>query len=373
MKMPVSYHFRRLPGEIQAPESWRMLDHTVARWVTAHGGSSLLATLAGWASHADGHGDSALPLGGEAAGRHGMAPLNGPSLTQIMAEPMVAVLGAGAGDAQAGPVSTPFVIADGHFYLRRNHLHETAVASPVGRRRSNAEADAAVSLEEINVLFQGDADERVRAQRAAVAQVAGKRLLVLTGGPGTGKTTTVLRMLMLLLKRRAASGAEPAVIRIGAPTGKAAQRLSESLREGAARMRGGVVALAAEWQPHLDAALAAEASTLHRLLGSRGQRGGFVHHAGNPVPADIVIVDEASMVDLAMLRNLLDALREDSALILVGDADQLTSVGTGSVLLDLVGAMERGGASDLVRLSHSFRADQSLVPVNEAVRIGDVA
>lgn len=373
MKLPASYHFHRLPGEAPVPEAWRMLDHTVARWVTAHGGSSLLATLAGWASHADGLGDSALPLDGEATGRHGMAPLDGPALAQILAEPMVAVLDASAGDALGGPVSTPFVIDDGHFYLRRNHLHETAIASHIGRRRRSAEADADISPADIDVLFQGDAGERVVAQRAAVAQVAGKRLFVLTGGPGTGKTTTVLRMLMLLLKRRAASGAEPAVIRIGAPTGKAAQRLSESLRDGAARMRGGVIALAAEWQPHLSAALAADASTLHRLLGSRGQRGGFVHHAGNPVPADIVIVDEASMVDLAMLRNLLDALREDAALILVGDADQLTSVGTGSVLLDLVGAMERDGAGDLVRLSHSFRADQSLVPVNEAVRAGDVA
>lgn len=372
MKAAVSYHFRRLPGEAPAPESWRMLDQTVARWVSTHGGSPLLATLAGWASHADGHGDSALPLGGEVAGRHGMAPLDARALAQVMAEPMVAVLDAGARGATDRPAHTPFVIEDGHFYLRRNHLHEAAVASHVGRRRSSVEADAGVSQVDIDVLFQGDADERVLAQRAAVAQVAGKRLFVLTGGPGTGKTTTVLRMLMLLLKRRAVSGAEPAVIRIGAPTGKAAQRLSESLREGAARMREGSAALAAEWQPYLDAALAARASTLHRLLGSRGQRGGFVHHAGNHVPADIVIVDEASMVDLAMLRNLLDALRDDAALILVGDADQLTSVGTGSVLLDLVGAMEGEGARDLVRLSHSFRADQSLVPVNEAVRVGDV-
>src|SRR5690606_29520887 len=117
MKLPASYHFHRLPGEAPVPEAWRMLDHTVARWVTAHGGSSLLATLAGWASHAEGHGDSALPLDGDAAGRNGMAPLDGPALAQILAEPMVAVLDASAGDAPGGPVSTPFVIDDGHFYL----------------------------------------------------------------------------------------------------------------------------------------------------------------------------------------------------------------------------------------------------------------
>lgn len=371
MKVRAGYHFRRVPAEAPAPEAWRMLDRTVARWVAAHGGSPLLATLAGWASHADGQGDSALTLTGESAARHGMAPLDAQALAQLTGEPMVLVIDPAAADSRGEEADPPFVIEDGYFYLRRNHLHEAAVALHVRQRRACARTVAAISEADIDVLFQGDADERVQAQRAAVAQAPGKRLFVLTGGPGTGKTTTVLRMLMLLLKHRAESGDERAVIRIAAPTGKAAQRLSESLREGANRMGEGTATLPAEWQPYLDATLAAHASTLHRLLGSRGHRGGFVHHAGNPVPADIVIIDEASMVDLAMLRNLLDALREDAALILVGDADQLTSVGTGSVLLDLVGAMESDGNSDLVRLSHSFRADQSLLPVNEAVRVGD--
>jgi exodeoxyribonuclease V alpha subunit len=90
------------------------------------------------------------------------------------------------------------------------------------------------------------------------------------------------------------------------------------------------------------------------------------------LPADIVVIDEASMVDLAMLRAVLEALREDCVLVLVGDAEQLASVGTGSVLLDLVGAMESAGAQDLVRLDHSFRADTTLVPINEAVRRGSL-
>ncbi len=372
MKLPPTYDFRRSPTESAPPEPWRMVDLTVARWVTLHGGSPLLARLAGWASHADGHGDSALPLTGEAAGRHGMAPLDAGALAQLMAEPMVAVVDPLQASGRKESASTPFVIDDGHFYLRRNHLHETAIAQQIRQRRSVVRTDESVHQVDIDVLFQSNADQRVAAQRAAVAQVPGKRLFVLTGGPGTGKTTTVLRMLMLLIKRRAESGESPAVIRVSAPTGKAAQRLSESLRDGAALMREGSAALSVEWQSYLDATLEAQASTLHRLLGSRGHRGGFVHHAGNRLPADIVIVDEASMVDLAMLRNLLDALRDDAALILVGDADQLTSVGTGSVLLDLVGAMEGAGADDLVRLSHSFRAEQALVAVNEAVRAGDL-
>ncbi|WP_426690454.1 exodeoxyribonuclease V subunit alpha [Rhodanobacter ginsengiterrae] len=365
MSTPVrSYHFRRLAGETTPPEAWRMLDATVARWVLAHGGSPLLARLAGWASHAEGRGDSALLLTDDAAARLGMPACTATELAALPAESMVAL--AGAGD----PGGTPFVLDPPHFYLRRNYLHETAVARQVRVRRAMA-SPATVAAADLDALFQGDVGATVTPQRQAVTQALGKRLFVLTGGPGTGKTTTVLRMLMLLIRGRAAQGRVAPTIRISAPTGKAAQRLSESLRDGAQRMRGGQPPLDPAWQPPLECALAAEASTLHRLLGSRGRHGGFAYHADNPIPADIVIVDEASMVDLAMLRNLLDALHEDTVLILVGDADQLTSVGTGSVLLDLVGAMEAEGASDLVRLRHSFRADQSLVPINDAIRRGD--
>lgn len=369
MNAPISgYHFHRMVGETPPPEAWRMLDATVARWVLAHGGSPLLAQLAGWASHAEGRGDSALLLSGEAAGRHGMHTLSAEELVALQAEPMVAL--AGASDSGG----TPFVLDLPHFYLRRNYLHEAAVARQVRERREASLPLCGSDLADIDALFQGDGADRVQPQRQAVAQVLGKRLFVLTGGPGTGKTTTVLRMLMMLIKNRFAATHMAPTIRISAPTGKAAQRLSESLRDGAQRMRAVEhFANGGDWQPYLECALGAEASTLHRLLGSRGRQGGFVHHADNPIPADIVVVDEASMVDLAMLRNLLDALRKDAALILVGDADQLTSVGTGSVLLDLVGAMEGARAPDLVRLIHSFRADQSLVPINEAIRHGDVA
>ena len=362
------YHFRPLPIDALAPDAWRALDRAVARWVVIHGGSPLLALVAGWASLAEGHGDSALPLTGADSTRHGMPALDAAARAALQTEPMVSLLDNG----QSPPTDTPFVIEYEHFYLRRNFRHEIAVAQRLNARRMAQLPVGPTSAADLAVLFHGATDTDVQAQRDAVGGVLGRRLFVLTGGPGTGKTTTVLRMLLMLIKDAADRGMPAPVIRLGAPTGKAAQRLSESLRDGAKGLREHVDgALPAAWQTYLAAALGADASTLHRLLGSRGRSGGFRYHADDPLPADIVVVDEASMVDLALLRALLDALRDDAALILVGDADQLTSVGTGSVLLDLVSALEADAAPELVRLQHSFRADQSLVPINHAILRGD--
>ncbi len=367
---PEGYHFHPLPIDAAAPEAWRALDRAVARWVVIHGGSPLLALVAGWASLAEGHGDSALPLTGPDGVRHGMGALDDEARTALQGEPMVCVIGSG----QLTPTDTPFVIDHEHFYLCRNFRYEVAVAQRIQMRRAARLPAGQVSAADLDVLFHGAAGIEVQAQRNAVAGVSGRRLFVLTGGPGTGKTTTVLRMLLMLIKDGADRGAPERVIRLSAPTGKAAQRLSESLRDGAKRLREHADhPLPAAWQTYLDAALGADASTLHRLLGSRGRSGGFRYHVDDPLPADIVVVDEASMVDLALLRALLDALRDDAALILVGDADQLTSVGTGSVLLDLVSALETDGAPELVRLQHSFRADQTLVPINQAILRGDAA
>ncbi|MEO8746557.1 MAG: exodeoxyribonuclease V subunit alpha [Rhodanobacter sp.] len=366
----VAYHFRPLPIDLMAPEPWRSLDRTVARWVVIHGGSPLLALVAGWASLAEGHGDSALPLGGAESAGAGMGALDADALNALEAEPMVCVIG-------TGPVpraDTPFVIDRGHFYLRRNFLHEVAVAAHVDARRAARFPAGHASAADLGDLFQGATGADVQAQRNAVAAVLGRRLFVLTGGPGTGKTSTVLRMLLMLIKDAAERAAPVPSIRLAAPTGKAAQRLAAALRDGARRFRDGAdVRLPASWHACLEQALTADAGTLHRVLGSRGRSGGFRHHADNPLPADIVVVDEASMVDLALLRALLDALRDDATLILVGDADQLTSVGTGSVLLDLVGALEANGAPELVRLQHSFRAQQALVAINHSILQGDAA
>ncbi len=223
----------------------------------------------------------------------------------------------------------------------------------------------------VDQLFGDDRRAAVQAQRAAVAGFTDRRLFVLTGGPGTGKTTTVLRMLLLRLRaHRQRFGVFPR-LRLAAPTGKAAQRLAESLQSGAAALR--TQALEADWAPALDHVLAAEAGTLHRLLGSRGPARGHAWHSGRRLPLDLLVIDEASMVDLALLRAGFEALPDEAAVLLVGDAEQLASVGTGSVLRDLVEALQSDPRGDLVRLQHSFRAEAALLPLNAAIAEGDIA
>ncbi|PWK82732.1 exodeoxyribonuclease V subunit alpha [Fulvimonas soli] len=340
-----------------AEPPWRPLDRAVRRWTLAHGGSVALADLAAWASLADGAGDTALPLLGAGAGRHGLPPFEPPQLDALRGEPLV-------GD---GTAPTPFVLdAAGRFYLWRNHADEVAVAALLRARRA-AGAAVAVDAADLGALFHGDASAAVRRQREAVRNVAGRRLFVLTGGPGTGKTTTVLRMLLMLQKHLP----EPRIA-VAAPTGKAAQRLVQSLRAGKQALLGHPAApLPHAWHALLDRIPDGEALTLHRLLGYDPRRNRYARDRANPLAADVVVVDEASMIDLGLLRALLEAVRPEAALVLVGDADQLTSVGAGSVLLDLVSVLEAQRAPELVRLEHSFRAEQPLAAINRAVREGD--
>jgi exodeoxyribonuclease V alpha subunit len=185
-------------------------------------------------------------------------------------------------------------------------------------------------------------------QAIAVALGLRSHLAIISGGPGTGKTTSVLWLLVALLERAQTRGIALPRIRLAAPTGKAAARLGESIRERTA---------AIECSDAVRAAIRAdEASTLHRLLGYR-PRVGFRHDRAHPIAADIVIVDEASMIDLPLMAHLLDALADETALVLLGDVGQLASVEAGHVLASIgasggeVNRYSQATADDLARMT----------------------
>ena len=221
------------------------------------------------------------------------------------------------------------------------------------------------------------ADEADRQQLAAAVSALG-RVSVLAGGPGTGKTTTVARLLALL---RDQPGPELRIA-LAAPTGKAAARLEEAVR-----------AATAELSPDDQQRLGdLSASTLHRLLGwLPSSRSRFRHDASNPLPHDVVIVDEMSMVSLTMMARLLEAVRPSARLVLVGDPDQLSSVEAGAVLADIARApgvpeadlgrrlVELGLIADgeappvhgVVQLTHTWRFGGSINELAKAIRAAD--
>ncbi len=365
------FDFQRIRGEL-AEEAWGPLQRALHRWVIAHGGSPLLARTAAWASLADAHADAALPLRGALAGLHGAPVLEDDEISALRNEAMVAEASSGS---DAGEAPTAFVIDDkARFYLWRNFARERVIARRLRERRAMPGLFAGNTKEaDIDTLFDAAGAGDDSAQRAAVRQLSDRRFAVLTGGPGTGKTTTVLRMLLMAQRQRQRAGLPPARIAIAATTGKAAQRLLASLRSGQQALHARFAKAAdPAWRSLLERLPTAEAQTLHRLLGYRPHDGRFSRGRDAPLDADIVVVDEASMLDLALLDALLAAMPAHAQLLLVGDADQLTSIGTGSVLLDLVAAME--DSPDLVRLQHGFRAQSPQLPdLLAAVRAGDAA
>jgi len=195
-----------------------------------------------------------------------------------------------------------------------------------------------------------DADQRSAAQACALSRVS-----VLAGGPGTGKTTTVSRLLALLKEQHPEWR-----VRLAAPTGKAAARLEEAVRSSTATLPA----------PDRDRVGELSATTLHRLLGWRPEaRSRFRHDRTNRLPAEVVVVDEASMVSLTLMARLLEALRPSTRLVLVGDPDQLASVEAGAVLGDLVDASSRVAVAAL-STNRRFPATSGIARLAAAVQEG---
>ncbi|WP_082611328.1 exodeoxyribonuclease V subunit alpha [Lysobacter sp. Root916] len=250
-------------------------------------------------------------------------------LAALRASPWIAQPG---DDGIADP-GAPLVLERGLLYLRRYREYERRLAARLRALAAQAPppADTAALAPLFASLFPHarDGDRQARAAALALA----RSLLLVTGGPGTGKTTTVARLLLLLIAQAQRAGARPPRIALAAPTGRAAERMAESLRAAAAtlRMLPGV-------DPAWCDALPVEARTLHRLLGSLPDSPRFRHDARDPLAYDAVVIDEASMVDLPLMCKLVEAVPDGARLILLGDRDQLPSVEAGDVLAAIVDA-----------------------------------
>lgn len=211
------------------------------------------------------------------------------------------------------------IILDGEYlYFERYYSYQQSVFEQLQKRATQSRSlDKQTLKHSLESLFPTQDTNLCDWQKVAAAMACMKPLSIITGGPGTGKTTTVAKLLACLLQQQPKLN-----IALAAPTGKAAARMMESLRQA----RQNLPLLA-------DMALPEKSYTLHRLLGYGFK--GFKHHQSNPIEADLVIVDEASMIDLPMMSHLLSALKEDVGLILLGDEHQLSSVEVGSVLADI--------------------------------------
>ena len=238
---------------------------------------------------------------------------------------------------------TPLVLdSAGRLYLRRYFEYQQALAKALcARAGTPAEAPA-------------------EGQAAAIETALTRQLTLISGGPGTGKTTTVVEILAKLL-----DCPHPPRVALTAPTGKAAARLEQAVRAG---LEGETHGKLLTHVPH--------ATTLHRLLGVRSNSPQFRHHAGNPLVIDVLVVDESSMVPLPLMAKLFDALPPHARVILLGDRDQLASVEPGSVLADIADAASLPGSPlqgslVMLRTNYRFGNESAIYRLSEAVRLGD--
>ena len=249
--------------------------------------------------------------------------------------------------------AAPLVLEHGLLYLRRYREYERRLALQL--RRIAARVVPETAIERVAPLFATlfpaahEGDHQARAAALALRRA----LLLVTGGPGTGKTTTIAKLLAVRIAQANASQQPTLRIALAAPTGRAADRMADSLRRAVAQMAAH--GIEAAW---LDA-LPAQANTLHRLLGTIPDSPRFRHHADHPLPFDIVVVDEASMVDLPLMCKLAEAVADGAQLILLGDADQLPSVEAGDVLAAILHAAGAGDAlaPDDARALHALLGD----------------
>ena len=256
-------------------------------------------------------------------------------LAAIVKSPVVCVLA--ADEAMRDHIHLPLVLHGQRLYLQRYWLYECSLHRSIASKmvampwplasqgpliKELFSLDANADSDSVNKV-KGEDDTDWQAVAACVA--ANKQFSVISGGPGTGKTTTVIRLLAILIHQYQSHHQRQPIIKLAAPTGKAAMRLTESIN-------GAKQSLPVS--EDIKRQIPQQASTLHRLL-SRNRRGEFKYNANHPLHLDVLVVDEASMVDLPLMSKLMSALPPHGQIILLGDKDQLASVEAGSVLADI--------------------------------------
>lgn len=284
----------------------------------------------------------------------------------------------------------PLVLTgSGRLYLHRYWEYEDALARDLVRRATTR--PQGIDLPRLTAAWAAlpNRDQLSEGQRIAGVTAVLRSLAIISGGAGTGKTTIVTCLLKLLASQ--SDPDRPLRVRLAAPTGKAAGRLKEQLRAHRDAL---------DPDGAIDRILCEEPATLHRLLGGVPGSTRFRHHADDPLPLDVLIIDETSMVDLAMMAKVVAALPDSARLVLIGDKDQLPPVGVGSVFGELCAAPPAPPpelrdeieavtgraptppedtadpapiAASLTLLQHSFRfgADSGIGSLADAVRTGD--
>lgn len=303
----------------------------------------------------------------------------------VSADELGKVLMASSSVGHAGD-EKPLILEGGRLYLWRYWRHEKNVAEALLDRMDDPQAPPHLRSA-LGALYPDSTSDN-DWQKIAAALGAMMRFVIISGGPGTGKTTTVVKVLSLLQQMNIAEGRPPLRMALAAPTGKAAARLTASMGSSIDKVPAGNL-------------LPSRVQTLHRLLGYSPGSASFRHHRHHPLHVDVLVVDEASMVDLQMMDAVLDALPADARLILLGDKDQLASVEAGAVLGELCSRAHGGryGASVaeclnvadaghldaspsavpfdnhvvMLRKSHRFPDDSGIGRLANAINDGNVA